>query len=197
MNLNIFLKLSGLALVSVTFLIGCTPPEELDGDELEPTMDWDEFVLHQDAKPADVAAFATGNALLLSTVGADANGSSEISRLIALNSIEDPYPYAGGLLGAKGDSKYFIASLTAIPQYDRLYWVMVKVLSEKYSCFIKSKQEIGSMTRITCRDKRQVLFWKKQSGQYIEFLARQFDLEGYEIKVVRKKIVRISSVRVI
>ena len=190
-------KLFGIFLLTGSVLSGCTPPEELDGDELEPTMNWDELVFYSDPSSRESVATTEESAAVVSRIAAVSGSGSELSRQIALNSIENPSPYAGGLLGAKGDSKYFIASLSAIPEYNRLYWVMVKVLSEKYSCFIKSKQEIGSMTRITCRDKRQVLFWKKQSGQYIEFLARQFDRDGYEIKVIRKKIVRISNVRVI
>lgn len=190
-------KFCGVILLAASVMAGCTPPEELDGDELEPSMDWDEFVFHLDPRSGENVATTAESTAVVDRFAADGNPASELSRRIALNSIENPYPYAGGVLGAKGDSKYFIASLSAIPEYNRLYWVMVKVLSEKYSCFIRSKQEIGSMTRITCRDKRQVLFWKKQSGQYIEFLARQFDRDGYEIKVIRKKIVRISNVRVI
>src|SRR5690606_2234310 len=106
-----------------------------------------------------------------------------------VSGIENPTPYAGGILGTKGDAKYFIASTSVVPGFNRLYWVMVQLLSERYSCFMRTKQDVGHITRVTCKDGRQVMFWKKKNPGYIEFVSRQFDREGYEIKVIRRKIV--------
>jgi hypothetical protein len=177
---------------------GCTPPEELDGDDLEPSMDWEDLVsMEHGLQGADRDTAETVAVQRPKARPAAYRPAGSLDRSVALSTIENPAPYAGGILGTRGDSKYFIASTEVVPGYNRLYWVIVKVLSERYSCFMRTKLDVGPMTRFTCKDGRQVLFWKKKNPEYVEFVARQFDREGYEIKVIRKKIVRISNMRVI
>jgi hypothetical protein len=179
---------------------GCVPKEELDSDDLEPSMEWEDILSHEASgdpiEEEGPAPSAAETAPVMSKKQA-IESQVERSRAALLGDIQNASPYAGGILGMKGSSKYFIATRTTIPEYDRLYWVIVKVLSEKYSCFIRAKQDIGLMTRFTCRDKRQVLFWKKKNNHFIEFTSRQFDRDGYEIQVIKKQIVRISSQKVI
>jgi hypothetical protein len=179
---------------------GCVPKEELDSDDLEPSMEWEDILSHEasgnEIEEETTASSAAQTAPLMSKKQA-MDAQVERSRAALLGDIQNAAPYAGGILGMKGSSKYFIATVSTIPEYDRLYWVIVKVLSEKYSCFIRAKQDIGLMTRFTCRDKRQVLFWKKKNNRFIEFTSRQFDRDGYEIQVIKKQIVRISSQKVI
>jgi len=150
-----------LGLLGLGAVIGCVPKEELDSDDLEPSLEWEEIMSQNDFWGDDLAASAAVPAPVVSKKQA-IEGHVEKSRQAILGNIENAAPYAGGIFGLKGSSKYFIASTTSIPEYDRLYWVIVKVLSEKYSCFIRAKQDIGLMTRFTCRDKRQVVFWKKK-----------------------------------
>lgn len=175
----------------------CTPPDELDGDELEPSMEWDDLVSQDGSGAVKDASKDENSTLRRPPSGRTVLKVGRLGRAAALSAIENPAPYAGGILGTKGDSKYFIASTDVVPGYNRLYWVMVKLLSERYSCFMRSKVDVGNITRVSCKDGRQVMFWKKQNPDFIEFVSRQFDREGYEIKVIRRKIVRISSVRVI
>jgi hypothetical protein len=175
---------------------GCVPKEELDSEDLEPSMEWHDIMSYNDVHVEDPALSATETGPVMSKKQA-MDAQVERSRAALLGDMQNAAPYAGGILGMKGSSKYFIAATSTIPEYDRLYWVIVKVLSEKYSCFIRAKQDIGLMTRFTCRDKRQVLFWKKKNNRFIEFTSRQFDRDGYEIQVIKKQIVRISSQKVI
>lgn len=170
-------------------VLACTPPEELDGDALEPSLEWDDLMTEGRARPDGPARVSKA-----SVRPADL---SPLMRAAALGAMENAAPYAGGLLGTKGDAKYFVATTSIIPGYNRLYWVIVKLLSERYSCFMRAKLDVGNMTRFTCKDGRQVVFWKRQQGNHIEFLSRQFDGDGYEIKVIQKRIVRISSNRII
>jgi hypothetical protein len=107
--------------------------------------------------------------------------------------IETPELYEGGVYGYVGSAKAFVARRRTIPDYNRLYWVMVKVLSEKYSCFMTAKQNRGDETWVQCRDGRQVVFWRDQSSRWIQFQARQYDQEGYEIAVRKHQIVRIGN----
>jgi hypothetical protein len=183
-------------LLVVAGAFGCVPKEELDAEDLEPSLDWEDILSHHEFESENPVSSAATVAPILSKKNAIERDIEKNRRLI-LGNIESATPYAGGILGLKGSSKYFVASTSTIPEYDRLYWVIVKVLSEKYSCFIKAKQDIGLLTRFTCRDRRQVLFWKKRNNQFIEFTSRQFDRDGFEIKVVRKQIVRISNHKVI
>ena len=55
-----------------------------------------------------------------------------------------------------------------------------------------AKANRGDSTWIKCRDKRQVMFWRDTSGGVIQFHARQYDRDGYEIVVRKRQIVRIS-----
>jgi hypothetical protein len=48
-----------------------------------------------------------------------------------------------GVYGKIGPNSIFVAERSAIPNYDRLYWVMVRILSEKYGCFIRRKVDRG------------------------------------------------------
>jgi hypothetical protein len=97
-----------------------------------------------------------------------------------------PIAYEGGLYGKVGSSPVFIASRQTIPNYDRLYWVMVKVLSEKYGCFIVKKSSVQNLVSVRCRDRRVVEFHRRQSGSWIMFYGKQFDQAGREIKVAQK-----------
>jgi hypothetical protein len=101
-------------------------------------------------------------------------------------------PYEGGFYGTHGLTKIFIAPTSKIGDYSRLYWVMVKVLSEKYGCFMVAKQYAGDTTRVFCRDKRQIVFWQSRTKDWIQFASRQYDREGFEIAVKRRRIVRVS-----
>jgi len=190
-----FKKLAVYALVlMITF--GCVPREELDSEDLEPSLDWEEIMSRHETRSNEGESFAAD--IAPSLIKKQANRlNSEQRRKEILGNVQNAIPFAGGILGVKGSSKYFIASVSTIPEYDRLYWVIVKVLSEKYSCFIRSKYDVGPLTRFVCRDNRQVLFWKKKNGRFIEFISRQFDRDGFEIEVVRKQVVRISNHKVI
>jgi hypothetical protein len=101
-------------------------------------------------------------------------------------------PYEGGYYGTRGLTKIFIAPTSKIGNYSRLYWVMVKVLSEKYGCFMVAKQYARDTTRILCRDKRQIVFWQSKTKDWIQFATRQYDRDGFEIAVKRRRIVRVS-----
>lgn len=107
--------------------------------------------------------------------------------------LQTPELYEGGVFGYLGSAKAFVARRRTIPDYQRLYWVMVKVLSEKYSCFMTAKQNRGDETWVQCRDGRQVVFWRDQSSKWIQFQARQYDQEGFEIAVRKHQIVRIGA----
>ena len=101
--------------------------------------------------------------------------------------------YAGGILGWVGSAKAFVAPTSAVPDDHRLYWVMVKVLSEKYSCFMTGKQSAGARLLVRCADGRRVLLHRERGVDFVQFHAHQYDQEGYEILVKQHKKVRVDG----
>lgn len=99
--------------------------------------------------------------------------------------IENVKSYEGGAYGKIGNSTVFIAEKNTIPDFDRLYWVMVKVLSEKYGCFMKKKYSEEKTVVVHCRDRRRIVFRRHQGSDWIQFYGRQYDLAGNELIVRR------------
>ena len=97
--------------------------DELRDSDLKLSTPWNDFLGH-----------STKDKPLYSAL---VNGGARRSLPAALS---QPEAYEGGVFGYMGSAKAFVAYRKAIPDYNRLYWVMVKVLSEKYSCFISAKQ---------------------------------------------------------
>lgn len=83
-----------------------------------------------------------------------------------------------GVYGKLGSSSIFVAERALIPTYDRLYWAMVRILSEKYGCFIRRKIDLGDMVSFKCRDRRTVTMARKISGKFSVIHVRQFDQDG-------------------
>jgi hypothetical protein len=120
-----------------------------------------------------------------------------LARLALARSLENPSLFDLGVLGMVGTSRLFVTTSDKIKNYERLYWTMVQVLSRKYGCFIRTKLRTGDETKVTCKDKRTIVFWRSQGAGWIQFFSRQFDKEGYEIMVKKRRIVRISNERII
>jgi hypothetical protein len=105
----------------------------------------------------------------------------ELAKIAAGFGLERPQKMDLGVYGKIGKHTVFVAPRRAIGDYDRLYWVMVRVLSEKYGCFIKSKVSTAKIVRFECRDRRTVVLDRDISGSFAKFSGRQFDLMGREI----------------
>jgi hypothetical protein len=98
-----------------------------------------------------------------------------------------------GVYGKIGNMAVFVADRKQVPNYDRLYWVMVRVLSEKYGCFITRKHVESDIVRFTCRDKRTVVMKRRISGEYSKFVARQYDAFGRDVVVTKRPNKKIAS----
>lgn len=109
---------------------------------------------------------------------------------IAINrSVESPQSFSNGVYGKIGSAVFYGTTLDRVPDWDRLYWVMVKVLSEKYGCFMRAKVTRGNINIFFCRDSRRVVFWRAKGNDWIQFHARQFDASWRELVVQRGQIV--------
>lgn len=105
----------------------------------------------------------------------------ERSKLAIGYGIEKPQPMDLGVYGKIGPSTVFVASRKQIPDYDRLYWVMIRVLSEKYGCFIRRKFPYENQIGFECRDRRTVVMQRAMSRDHVKFVGWQFDPKGKEV----------------
>ena len=172
----------GLVLVAALAASSCVSNSGEDEDELRDSdlklsTPWNDFLGHSTQDQPLYSALVNGG-----------------TRRALPAALSQPEAYEGGVFGYMGSAKGYVADRKVIPDYNRLYWVMVKVLSEKYNCFIAAKQNRGDETWIQCRDKRQVVFWRDLNAKYIQFQARQFDREGYETAVRHHEIVRLGTI---
>ena len=117
--------------------------------------------------------------------------SLALSQLTWLHRLERPRKYDKGVLGKRDDANFFVALKKDIPDYKRLYWVMVRVLSKEYGCFMRGRFELGiNSFGIVCRDKRLVVFHQAAGTETIEFNSRQYDRTGHELIVRNRKVIR-------
>lgn len=181
----------------------CTTPEEVELEDLKSEYEWDQILdVSQPPRGGRTGARVTGwpleqrvpsppDNLYRIVHGLPANKAA--ASLQIMRGLTQATFYEGGTYGTRGPSKVFIAPTSIIRDYSRLYWVMVKVLSEKYGCFMVAKRYERDTTRIWCRDKRQIVFWQSKSRDWIQFATRQYDRDGFEIAVRKRRIVRIST----
>ncbi len=83
-----------------------------------------------------------------------------------------------GIFGKHRSSVVFFGHIEKVPTQARLYWVMVKALSEKYGCFMVRKLTARSQTSFTCKDGRMVVFKYGRTEKMYHFFATQFDRNG-------------------
>ena len=113
-------------------------------------------------------------------------GDNERSRLAMGFGLEKAQAMDVGVYGKLGKSTVFVAHRKHIPDYDRLYWVMVRVLSEKYGCFIKKKFPYENQIGFECRDRRKIVMQRDISGDYAKFVGWQFDPSGKEVVITEE-----------
>ncbi|MCX6118740.1 MAG: hypothetical protein NT027_14460 [Proteobacteria bacterium] len=128
--------------------------------------------------PSKVTDLSVGRAKV-----SDDNGMIQLSKVIKEIGLKRPMDYEGGVYGKVGSATMFIAEKSVIPDFDRLYLVMVKVLSEKYGCFITKKKSTSKMVSVRCRDDRIVVFHRFHGTDWVQFYGRQYDLAGNEVVV--------------
>lgn len=86
--------------------------------------------------------------------------------------------FENGVFGHYRNSRIFFTTTHQIPNDEKLYWVMVKVLSEKYSCFMINRRKSGDLYRFYCKDQRSVVMRIGQVNQTLYFYGRTYDRFG-------------------
>ena len=197
-SLNLRLKLSRAGVVGALLLVcACvSPAEEDDGDELK------DEALKLDVPWEDLTSqLGTGLRQQVVTVTAPQGAPAVVEAHVLSQAVpsaskmhlERSAPFAGGELGWVGSAKAFVAPLKVVPDDHHLYWVMVRVLSEKYSCFMTAKHTSRARLLVHCADGRKVLIRRERGPDFVQFHARQYDQEGYEILVKKHRKVRVAG----
>jgi hypothetical protein len=104
-------------------------------------------------------------------------------------------PYGEGVYGKIGFMPVFFASRAKVPDYDRLYWVMVRVLSEKFGCYMTNRNDVGETTQYRCRDGRYVTMTRSSGPEYVLFYCHQYDRHGRELFVQNKTVVARGKIK--
>jgi len=107
----------------------------------------------------------------------------ELSDLAKKFNIEKAQIYHNGVYGKRGHVVLFATNKKNLHHPYQFYWLMVKVLSKKYGCFMKSKEVNENNTNFKCRDGRTVQFTSYEGQNWRLFAGRQFDRNGNEIKI--------------
>ncbi len=193
-----------VAVVAATIgLVGCVSlpgtAREFVPDTAYTYLSWDEL-LHDDglATATRVNYAARRVALIredprLTKLHPRIRGDAVLSRLVLTRGLEEPVPFDQGAVGKADDALFFVADAAKVPSTERLYWTMVKALSERYGCFMRQKVRKADVFQFRCRDGRRVVFWRRYSRDSAEFYARQFDAQGRELIVDDHKIVMRRS----
>jgi len=112
-----------------------------------------------------------------------------LAQLAVLSGISRPTFFADGVYGKLGSGTVYATTVDRVADFDRLWWVMVRVLSEKYGCFIVNRSTTPVEVAVGCRDRRQVVFTRAQSSEVMMFVARQYDQRGAELAVEGGQVV--------
>ncbi len=107
----------------------------------------------------------------------------ELSNLSNERFLENPEAYENGVYGKIHSAVVFVSTPKKIPTFSKLYWVMVRVLSEKYGCFIRKQIYFQGTYTYTCRDSRTITLTRSRGPGWIQFVGKQYDKAGRELIV--------------
>ena len=110
----------------------------------------------------------------------------DLARFAVRRSLEKPAEFDQGVYGKLGTSTVYMAPIHRVRSSDRLYWTMVRVLSEKYGCFIVEKNRDAERFQFRCRDGRMVVMQRKIDSRVAHFWGRQYNANGDEVKVLSR-----------
>lgn len=86
--------------------------------------------------------------------------------------------FEGGVYGKIDGSVYYITTLAKAPNIDRLYLLMMKMLSKTYGCFLKKRIKSAGEYHFFCRDSRMVTMSPVFGQKLVLFRAVQKDRYG-------------------
>ena len=182
-------------LLSIPLLSACVGSIFPSEKQTDLKVDLDFLMIQNDLQPGvNLKQNATDHMGWAQRVGSRGNTLAGELSMLGVSRVE---PVDVGFAGKMGHSVVFAAEKRLIPDYDRLYWVMIRVLSEKYGCFIRKKIDRGELVAFKCRDQRIVTFRRRLTERYAVFKARQYRSDGREIAIANKRSKRVAGSRVV
>jgi hypothetical protein len=182
-------------LLSIPLLSACVGSIFPSEKQTDLKVDLDFLMIQNDLQPGvNLKQNATDHMGWAQRVGSRGNTLAGELSMLGVSRVE---PVDVGFAGKMGHSVVFAAEKRLIPDYDRLYWVMIRVLSEKYGCFIRKKIDRGELVAFKCRDQRIVTFRRRLTERYAVFKARQYRSDGREIVIANKRSTRVAGSRVV
>lgn len=160
-------------------------PHLLTDSKAESFVTWDEILESRPKHFADASVTLSSSTALASSSDSRSTDDMLVQWTQELK-IKNPKDYEGGVYGKVGNATVFITARAKIADFDRLYWVMVKVLSEKYGCFIVRKKSSEQIVSVDCRDKRRIVLRRSAGSEWIMFYGRQYDRQGREIIIAQQ-----------
>ena len=172
----------GLPALIGIFFVGA--PAVASPDESRLSLDWGELmhgrsvsVKLRPESPVDFEVLPERTSKLTAELRSD----PELARFAVRRSLEKPVTFDQGVYGKLGTSTVYMAPLTRVGSSERLYWTMVRVLSEKYGCFIVEKSRSAGKFQFRCRDGRKIVMQSKIDSRFAHFWGRQYDSNGDEV----------------
>lgn len=182
-------------LLSIPILSACVASNFPSDKQADLKVDFDFLITQNDLQPSvNLKQNANDHMGWAQRVGSRGKNLPGELSMLGVSRVE---PVDVGFAGKMGHSVVFAAEKRLIPDYDRLYWVMIRVLSEKYGCFIRKKIDRGELVAFKCRDQRIVTFRRRLTEHYAVFKARQYRSDGREIVIANKRSKRVASSRVV
>ncbi|NBQ54877.1 MAG: hypothetical protein EBU49_15025, partial [Proteobacteria bacterium] len=161
-------------------------PAVASPDESRLSLDWGELmhgrsvsVKLRPESPVDFEVLPERTSKLTAELRSD----PELARFAVRRSLEKPVTFDQGVYGKLGTSTVYMAPLTRVGSSERLYWTMVRVLSEKYGCFIVEKSRNAGKFQFRCRDGRKIVMQSKIDSRFAHFWGRQYDSNGDEVVI--------------
>ena len=101
--------------------------------------------------------------------------------------VKKPRRYDLGVLDERSRHHYiFVAPRKEIPSWDRLYWVMMRVMSKEYACFMVERSKSEDQMAVRCRDGRGVYMKRFRGQSWIAFESRR--LPRFRVRKTLKSI---------
>jgi hypothetical protein len=155
-------------------------------------LSWDDLVIGQTMKfvPQAGQRFDVDlDSVSLNQLPPELRKDPALARLAIGHFLQNPKIIDGGVFGKVGETNVYLSLRDRIPDYNRLYWVMVNVLSTHYGCLMRQRIVQGDHLEAACKDGRRVVFRRSMGQSLIRFFAKQFDRQGNELIVRGGKII--------
>ena len=108
--------------------------------------------------------------------------------------VTDYSDYNNGIWTKYKEATFYLSTLDQVPDWTHQYWVIVKILSEKYGCFMTSKMHLGPRITFRCHDKRAVVFQVFYKKNFVYIRGHQYDSWGNLLHVKNHEVIERTPI---